>query len=132
MTNKVLYGKLPKLSSLAQKKRLRGNESATKLFPWRDPVHLTSKRSRVQKKLTKDEIIRLANNRKNRRCYDHVVITAKVFNVIHTISSFSRNTRKSSRRYKIFLNFEKSTQCVGLEQATISLLLKGKKVRYFY
>ena len=79
VSNEILYGRLPKLSSLIQKRRLqlaghviRGNEPATKLILW-DPIHLTRKRGRPQKTLkkvieqdtglTKDEIIQLANDR---------------------------------------------------------------------
>ena len=79
LTNKILYGRLPKISSLIQKRRLqlaghviRGNEPAMKLVLW-DPVHLTRKRGQPLKTLnkvieqdtglTKDEIIRLTNDK---------------------------------------------------------------------
>ena len=83
ITNKALYGNLPKLSSLIQKRRLqlaghviRGNEPATKLLLW-DPVHLKRKRGRPHKTLkkvieedtglAKEEIVRLAKNRERWR-----------------------------------------------------------------
>jgi len=79
ITNKSLYSKLPRLSRLIRKRRLklaghilRGNEPATKLLLW-EPEHKQRRKGRPNKTLkkvieedtglTKDEIIQLASNR---------------------------------------------------------------------